>query len=412
MLRFLLAFICFFPLISFGKTLKVGKNEKYKTIVQAINNAVNGDTVLVFSGIYKEGNINVTKSIALIGKDFPVIDGEHKYENISFKANKIVLKGFKIINSGEDEVKNVGAVRLYDSHYSIIEDNIFDNNYFGITIQRGYKCVVRNNKIVYRFKRSQEKIGDGIHIWNSSHLKILNNYIEGTKDGIYLEKATHVIVDGNYSTRNLRYGLHFMFSNDNSYSNNTFNNNYAGVAVMYSMHVDMYKNKFINNWGDGAYGVLLKEISFSKIEGNIFDNNTAAVYMDGATKIDFFKNKFANNGWGVKINANCMENKFAYNHFENNTFDMSTNGSLVMNTFNKNYWDKYQGYDLNKNKIGDIPYHPLSLYSVLSDKNPTIMLLYRSFIVDLLDRIEKMIPSFTPDNFIDKFPLMKSPIKD
>jgi len=107
-----------------------------------------------------------------------------------------------------------------------------------------------------------------------------------------------------------------------------------------------------------------------------------------------------------------MENKFAYNHFENNTFDMSTNGSLVMNTFNKNYWDKYQGYDLNKNKIGDIPYHPLSLYSVLSDKNPTIMLLYRSFIVDLLDRIEKMIPSFTPDNFIDKFPLMKSPIKD
>ena len=51
------------------------------------------------------------------------------------------------------------------------------------------------------------------------------------------------------------------------------------------------------------------------------------------------------------------------NNFLSNTFDVSTNGSLVLNSFNYNYWDKYEGYDLNKDNIGDIPYHPVSLFS-------------------------------------------------
>jgi nitrous oxidase accessory protein len=77
-----------------------------------------------------------------------------------------------------------------------------------------------------------------------------------------------------------------------------------------------------------------------------------------------------------------------------------------LNEFRENYWDKYEGYDLDKNKIGDIPYHPLSLYAVIVEGNPPAMLLYRSFMVTLLDKSEKVLPSLTPDNFIDKQPLM------
>ena len=103
----------------------VGKNQAYKTINSAIAQAQNGDTILVQKGHYKEGNINIQKSIALIGIDRPVLDGQMKYEIVSLRANKILLQGFKIINSGEDEVKNIGAVRLYDSQFSTIKNNIF-----------------------------------------------------------------------------------------------------------------------------------------------------------------------------------------------------------------------------------------------------------------------------------------------
>ncbi len=404
MLRILLLFL---PVFMFSNVIKVGGNQPYKSIKKAIAAAKSGDTILVEKGHYKEGNININKSLYIFGEGRPILDGELKYEILSFRANRIHLKGFKIINSGEDEVKNIGAIRLYDSHYSTIENNIFDNNYFGIYIQRGYRCLIQNNRITSKRATSQERSGDGIHAWVSDELWIKNNYVEGNKDGIYLEKVTNSYIFRNYSKNNLRYGLHFMFANDNVYVGNTFDNNNAGVAVMYSQNVGMVGNHFINNWGDAAYGILLKDISFSKIKNNVFENNTTAVFMDGATKIDFYQNQFQNNGWGMKINANCMENKVIKNNFINNTYDVSTSGSMVMNDFKSNYWDKYEGYDLNRDGIGDVPFHPLSLYSVLVEKNPSVMLLFKTFLVDMLDRMEKVIPSLTPENFVDEQPLTK-----
>ena len=397
----------FFPILIFSNILKVGKNEQFKTIKNAIAASQSGDSILVEKGIYREGNINVDKSLWIIGNGRPILDGELKYEILSFRADNIVLKGFKIINSGEDQIKNIGAIRLYDSHYSTIENNIFENNYFGIYIQRGYRCLIQNNKITSSRAKSQEGTGDGIHAWVSEELWIKNNYIRGHKDGIYLEKVTKSYIYGNKSKKNLRYGLHFMFADNNVYVSNTFDNNNAGVAVMYSNNVGMVGNYFVNNWGDANYGLLLKEISFSKIKHNQFQNNTAAIYLDGATKIDFYENNFENNGWGMKISSNCMENRIMKNNFINNVFDVSTTGTMTMNDFKNNYWDKYEGYDLDRDKIGDVPFHPLSLYAVLVENNPSVMLLFRTFFVDLLDKTEKILPSLTPENFVDEHPLMK-----
>ena len=396
-----------FPFMLWANTLKVGKNEQFKTIKEAVAASKSGDTILVQSGVYKEGNINITKPLTLLGINRPVLDGEMKYEILSFRANHIFLKGFKIINSGEDEIENIGAIRLYDSQYSAIENNVFENNYFGVYIQRGFRCLIQNNKFLSSRSTSQEGIGDGIHAWVSQELWIKNNYIEGHKDGIYLEKVTQTYVYHNYSKNNLRYGLHFMFANDNVYVANTFDNNNAGVAVMYSNNVGMVGNNFINNWGDGSYGLLLKDISFSKIKHNRFHSNTVGIFLDGATKIDFYRNDFENNGWGMKINANCMENRISGNNFINNTFDVSTNGTMVMNSFKGNYWDKYDGYDMNRDGAGDIPYHPVSMYSMIVEQNPNSLMLLRSFMVSLLDKAEKAIPSLTPENLVDNSPMIK-----
>ena len=150
--------LLFWMISIFPKTLKVGIDKEFKTINSAIVAAQNGDTILVNKGHYKEGNINLTKSITLIGIGRPILDGQMKYEVVSFRANHITLEGFKIINSGEDEVTNIGAVRLYNSQFSVIKNNIFENNYFGITVQRGYQCLIQNNKITTNRGKSQELI--------------------------------------------------------------------------------------------------------------------------------------------------------------------------------------------------------------------------------------------------------------
>ena len=87
---------------------------------------------------------------------------------------------------------------------------------------------------------------------------------------------------------------------------------------------------------------------------------------------------------------------------------MGTNGTMTLNTIKGNYWDKYGGYDLDKDGVGDVPFHPVSLYSMIVEKMPTSVMLWRSFLVYLLDKAEKVIPVVTPENLKDETPVMKS----
>jgi len=395
------------PFAMNSKIFHVGKSYPAKTFKQGLGLTRNGDTLIVHEGIYKEGNIIIDKSIAVIGRNYPVLDGQKKYEVVSIKANNVLFKGFKVQHSGFGTLEDPGAIKVYDRRNVTICDNILDDNFFGIYIQYGKRCIVKNNTI-NAYGIEEQQIGNGIHCWKSDSLQIIGNKVSGHRDGIYFEFVTNSTILKNRSEKNIRYGLHFMFSNNDAYISNLFKNNGAGVAVMFSNHVKMYSNVFEENWGDAAYGLMLKEISDGDINGNKFIRNTTGIYMEGTNRIIVEKNILEANGWGMKIQASCMDNEIKSNNFLGNTFDISTNGDLVLNTFNGNYWDKYEGYDLNKNNIGDIPYRPLSLFSVIVENNPPAMLLFRSFMVTLLDKSEKMIPSLTPDNFIDNSPLMHS----
>ena len=51
----------------YAKTHEVGKDKVYKSIKSALAKIHNGDTVYVYEGIYKEGNIIIDKEVALIG---------------------------------------------------------------------------------------------------------------------------------------------------------------------------------------------------------------------------------------------------------------------------------------------------------------------------------------------------------
>ncbi len=392
---------------AFATSFEVGGNKPFNKIKSALAQAKNGDTVFVHKGIYKEGNIIIDKEIKFIGKNFPVLDGQKKFEVLSVKSNNVLIYGFRIENSGFATLEDPCGIRVYDSKHVYILNNILDDNFFGIYLQNCEMCIIKNNRIT-AYGVAEQQIGNAIHCWKGDSLQIIGNRVSGHRDGIYFEFVTNSIIWRNISTNNIRYGLHFMFSNNDAYITNVFKNNGAGVAVMFTKNVKMFNNTFEENWGDASYGLFLKEISDSYIFGNRFIKNTSGIHMEGTSRIKVEKNVFESNGWGMKIQASCMDNEVVTNNFVANTFDISTNGTLVLNTFNGNYWDKYEGYDLDRNKIGDVPYHPLSLFSVIVENNPPAMLLFRSFMVSLLDKSEKMIPSLTPDNFIDKTPLMHS----
>lgn len=402
----LILFLSFCPYIV-GKQLLVGRGKQFLRIKDAISISKSGDSILIYPGKYSEGNIVINKSLYIRGIGFPTLDGEKKHEILSIKSNKVWIEGLKIIRSGVATLNDPCGIKVYDSNRVTIIDNTLNDNFFGIYLQFCQNCRIRNNRIISNAIEEQQ-IGNGIHCWKSDSLIIEGNSISGHRDGIYFEFVTNSIIYRNISEKNIRYGLHFMFSNDDSYISNVFKFNGAGVAVMFTKRVKMIHNAFLENWGDAAYGLLLKEISDSYINSNIFRRNTVGIFMEGTSRLKLEKNSFEQNGWAMKIQASCMENKIYTSNFIGNTFDVGTNGTLVLNTFSANYWDKYEGYDLNKDQIGDIPYHPLSIFSVIIEKTPSAMLLFRSIMITLLDKSEKLLPSLTPDNFEDKKPLMHS----
>lgn len=389
-----------------ARTIVVGKSQVVRSIKEGIALAQNGDTVLVHGGTYREGAIVVEKSIHLIGLNEPLIDGENQFENLTISGERIVVRGFHFTRSGISSMNDYAAVKIIDARYVILEGNTITESYFAIHIANSTHSIIGNNTI-RGIPKSEHNSGNGIHLWKCSDMVVEDNIIQGHRDGIYFEFVTHSFITNNTSTGNIRYGLHFMFSHNDTYMENTFRENGAGVAVMYSNKVLMMKNHFDKNWGSSAYGILLKEISDSRIVHNIFHQNTVAILMEGSNRIMIGMNRFLANGWSLRMQASCSESEVFNNNFQGNTFDIATNGSLTLNRFYNNYWDKYEGYDIDRNGFGDIPYHPVSLYAMIIEQNPNSVLMLRSFTASLLDKAEKAIPSLTPENLADEQPLMK-----
>jgi len=406
---FLLRVILIISFLSSGLwagQVQVGFDYPQTTIAQGLEASIAGDTILVHPGTYVESGLVISHSLALVGVGNPVVDGNHSGEIITVTANNVSIEGFILRGSGLSHLDENAAVRLEEAHGSRVSNNNFEDNFFAIYVSKSENCLIENNLISGQAE-TESRSGNGIHLWYCKNINIHGNRISGHRDGIYLEFVEQCIVSQNHSSANLRYGLHFMFSNHNRYHNNRFDKNGAGVAVMYSRHVDMHNNVFADNWGSAAYGLLLKDIYDSNITDNQFNRNTVGLYSEACNRIQVEGNNFENNGWAVKIMANSMDNVFTHNNFLTNTFDIATNSRQNFNAFSQNYWNRYRGYDLDKDGIGDIPFHPVKLFSLLTEKNEPTLMLMRSIFVEIMDLAESYIPILTPATLIDAEPLMR-----
>ncbi|WP_457642598.1 nitrous oxide reductase family maturation protein NosD [Persephonella sp.] len=402
--------------ISYSKTLTVCKEKcQYSSIKEAISFAENGDTLVIKKGIYKEGNIIVYKSIKILGEGFPVLDGEKKYEIMTVKADNVEIKGLVFQNSGKSYIEDIAALKMESVKNCIVENNKFFNNFWSIYLAKSKECIIRNNYIkgpAVKRKLAEKGVtetafGNGIHLWHCRFITIENNYISNHRDGIYFEFVKDSVIIGNESENNIRYGLHFMFSHRDVYINNTFRYNGAGVAVMYTKHVYMERNRFEYNWGPATFGLLLKDITDSYIYHNIFYKNTTGMFSDNTVRTVIEENDFIENGWAIRIFSNSTDNLITHNNFIENTFNVVTNSFHNPNRYTENYWSDYKGIDLNKDGIGDIPYRPVSLFGYFTENYPQSIILTRSFFIYLLDLVEKIFPMLIPETLVDNKPLMR-----
>jgi len=395
------------PMLSSAGVIEVCSTCQYSAIKQAVAIAAPYDTIIVKEGTYLENTIEINKPLVLIGLNKPIIDGQFKEGILEITADSVTVRGFVLQNIGLSYTNEYAAIHLYRCHNFTIENNVLKDVFFGILVEKSHNGFIRNN-IVSSHAELESSSGNGIHLWHCSHVSITNNHLSHLRDGIYFEFVSESHIANNISRENIRYGLHFMFSNHNDYYDNKFIDNGAGVAVMFSKYINMKRNYFFKNWGTASFGLLLKEIYDAEIEDNVFEENTIGINIEGSTRINYSHNNFIKNGWAVKIAGGCYTNIFTNNNFSSNSFDVSYNSKVNSNKFDNNYWSSYVGYDLDKDGIGDVPYRPVKLFSYIVNQTPESIILLRSLFIDILNFSEKVSPIFTPDDLVDASPKMKA----
>ncbi|MCF7842265.1 MAG: nitrous oxide reductase family maturation protein NosD [Lentisphaeria bacterium] len=379
---------------------------KTPTLAQIITAAEPFDTIIVDGGIHRNTPYEIRKPLVLIGENGPVLDGGGKTEILIVHHDSVVIRDLTFQNAGISFVDDNAALRIEKASHIRVENNRFKDNFFAVYLAQAAQCTIRNNHITASNIRETNS-GNGIHLWYCEDILIEGNQVSGQRDGIYFEFVMNGRIRNNLSENNLRYGLHFMFSDTCEYTENTFRNNGAGVAVMYTEAVKMHRNLFVDNWGSASYGLLLKEIRDSEITHNIFRGNSVGIYTESSNRVMVSQNDFLENGWGVKIQSSSLENVFTANNFIGNSFDIATAGRQNHSRFDGNYWDKYTGYDLDRDGVGDVAFRPVRLFAYIVQQNPPALILMRSLFVDLLDRAERLLPVITPPTLQDNRPLME-----
>ena len=391
---------------AFAASYLVRPGGSLQSVGAALAAAAAGDTITVEAGSYREHSLRIDKPLVLLGQGRPVIDAAGMGPLIEITADGVTIEGFVFRNVPRSHVKENAAILVNRAAEAEIRENSFEDCFFAIYLSKAGRCRILGNDISGA-RTEVTGAGNGIHLWYCRDIAVHGNSVRGHRDGIYLEFVKNSVMTGNDSSRNFRYGLHFMFSDSCRYEDNRFRGNGSGVAVMYTRHVEMTGNTFAENWGGASYGLLLKDIRDSRVHGNEFVSNSVGIHMEGSDRIELDSNCFVGNGWAIKIMANCVDSKISDNDFIDNSFQVATNSRQTFSRFERNYWSSYRGYDLDRDGYGDEPYRPVSLYSLLVESEPATLVLVRSLLVEVLNLAERVVPTLTPAALIDSHPRMR-----
>ncbi len=385
-----------------ARTLEVNRS-----IREALAQAAPGDTIRVPRGIYV-GNLILDRQVVLEGVGKPVIRGDGTGSVITVLADHCVIRGFVVEHSGAMLVDEDSGILLKSNGNIVVNSDIRDV-LFGVYFFHASGNTVADNMLRGRPWLEIGERGSGIHIWNSWDNTIVRNSITEMRDGMYLQNAYHSVIAGNRVSR-LRYGLHYMFSDDNRFEDNDFYDNVAGAAIMYSHRIEFRRNAFVHTRGFSSFGILFQDSHDCVAEDNTISENAVGIFMETLTNTVFRRNTIAGNDIAVQAFSSAERDTFSRNNFIDNLSPFQLIGKVTDIRWSEagtgNYWSAYDGYDLNGDGIGDVPFKIQNLFEHLESNFPRLRIYLFSPASQALAASERSFPVLEPPRAFDPAPLM------
>lgn len=260
----------------------------YERIQDAIDAANAGDTILVLGGYYAEGQINITKSLTLLGKGKVIVDGLQKgWCTLWVTASEVTIKGLTVIGGG----LGVG-IELDHVQDCVIEENTFTKN-ARIHINSGRSNRVRKNVVTNNTM--------GITLAMAPHNLIEQNIISNNRySGIYLWLSDCNSIRENIVKNNGWSAIYIDWSYWNNISENIIEDNSGGIAVgMDSMYTTIVENKIRNN---EYSGIVLGTADHSVVKENEVTGNQYGIQIWRSQQNVVEDNKVLRNTcWGISV---------------------------------------------------------------------------------------------------------------
>lgn len=366
-------------------------------------------------GVYR-GRLEIRKPVELRAEGDVVLDAGGEGDVVRILAPGVTLRGFVLRGTG-DSLDRENAAVVVRAPRAVVADNRIEDALFGIYLKEAPDSVVRGNTILGK-RLPLPRRGDAIRLWESPRCRVTDNVVEKGRDvvlwfsdGLYV--ARNVVRDG-------RYGLHFMYSDDNVLEENRLERNSVGAFLMYSKRLTLRRNLFLRNRGPSGFGVGLKDMDGVQAEGNLFAGNRVGLHIDsspGALDVRhlYRRNVFAWNDIAVAFMPSVERNDFADNLFVDNFEQVALlgQGRLRDNRFTVdgrgNYWSDYRGFDLDGDGVGDLPHEVGGAFESLVDREPLLRLFLYSPIQQAVDFAARAFPLFeAPPKAVDRAPLVRA----
>jgi nitrous oxidase accessory protein len=413
-----------------------------------LDRAANGDTV-VLQGEHR-GPIRVARKLTLEGEPGAVVLGLGIGSVVTVTAPGAVVRGLTIRGSGTDlEAMDAGVFVEKTAMGAVVEGNRIEGNLYGIYLHGAPNSVARNNRIVGIREGRVNEAGNGISVWNAPGAEVTGNEIRFGRDGIFVIASKNNVFRGN-RFRDLRFAVHYMYTNDSEVSDNISVGNTSGYTIMYSHRLKVKGNL---SDGDRDRGLLFNFANGSEIAGNEVmgrpqsterwaspgmrdrearehglpsAEDASATAPTGATRIgpekcvfiyNANKNRFAGNRFegcviGVHFTAGSEGNEIAGNAFINNRNQVKYVGTRYLDWSKDgrgNYWSDNPAFDLNGDGIADTAYRPNDLMDKVLWSVPQAKVLVNSPAVQIIRWAQAQFPALLPGGVVDGHPLMSPP---
>lgn len=366
-----------------------------------------GATIEVPSGTYV-GDLVIERPLRLVGRSRPRLVGSGAGSVVRVRADDVTVEGFDIDGrEGGDLSRDTAGVHIAAQRV-VVRDCRISGALFGVYLRAADGAVVERCTVRGIPGREPGEKGSGLHVWNTTGFRLVDNAVTGVRDGFYIQSSSHGVVRGNQA-RDLRYGLHYMYSDDNLFEDNTFANGAAGTAIMYSKRVTFRRNRFVANRGFASVGLLFKTCEHVTAESNLIADNARGIFLEGSYHTVVRGNVIAASDVAVVLYDSCAGASFEGNSFVANMTPLTLVGRRTDTVFRGNYWSDNGEPDLDGDGRSDRPYRLGSVFDHLRGNLTAADLLAQSFAATALGVAENTFPVLQSVPVEDPAPLARPP---